>query len=54
MTYPHIEYVFLDWFDGAEMEVSGADKQLLTDIWDNWFIEGGQVAALGLEPVEVW
>jgi len=34
-----IEYVFMDWFDGATRELSGADRELLMQIWDCYFSE---------------
>lgn len=39
-----IEYWFLDWFDGANIVLSGKDEELLLDIW-GWFKEGGTVEA---------
>lgn len=31
-----IEYAFLDWFDGAKRKLTGANKQLLGDIFEDW------------------
>ena len=39
-----VEYVFLDWFDGAERELIGEDKSLLMEIY-GWFRECGSVEA---------
>lgn len=38
----HIEYWFLDWFDGANIILSGGDEALLEEIWQ-WFKDGGSV-----------
>ena len=35
-----IEYVFLDWFDGAKRELKGEDFDLLFEIFE-WFKESG-------------
>jgi len=44
-TFPGlIEYWFLDWFDGAKLEVIGKDYLLLSEIWQ-FFQEIGTVAA---------
>lgn len=37
-----IEYWFLDWFDGASIELNGLRFNLLNEIFD-WFKEGGTV-----------
>jgi len=37
-----VEYWFLDWFDGANLILSGPDLDLMLEIWD-WFKEGGAV-----------
>ena len=37
-----VEYWFLDWFDGASLELSGKDEELLLEIWE-WFKDGGSV-----------
>lgn len=39
-----IEYWFLDWSDGAHRVLSGADENLLLELWD-WFSEIGSVQA---------
>ena len=39
-----IEYWFLDWFDGANIVLSGKDEALLEEIWQ-WFKECGSVQA---------
>ena len=39
-----IEYWFLNWFDGAEIVLSGKDETLLEEIWQ-WFKDGGSVQA---------
>jgi len=44
-TFPkRIEYWFLDWFDGACLEVTGEDYDLLSEIWQ-FFQEIGTVFA---------
>ena len=37
-----VEYWHLDWFDGAHLELSGDDRELMNEIWE-WFHEGGSV-----------
>jgi len=32
----HIEYWFMDWFDGASVEPKGQDASLLREIFDDW------------------
>jgi len=40
---PHyIEFTYLDWFDGASVELTGIDKDFMLEIW-NWFDEAGSV-----------
>ena len=39
-----IEYWFLDWFDGAHIQLTGRDLELLTEVWD-MFREVGTVEA---------
>jgi len=39
-----VEYWFLDWYDGAEIVLSGENESLLEDIWQ-WFKECGSVQA---------
>lgn len=39
-----IEYRFMDWWDGAGLELKGDDETLLTELWD-WFEECGSVEA---------
>jgi len=34
-----VEYVFLDWYDGATVKLDGADLDLLREIWENYFRE---------------
>jgi hypothetical protein len=34
-----VEYVFLDWFDGATRKLHGTDLELLTEMWDSYFSE---------------
>ena len=36
-----IEYWFLDWFDGAHIEVSGKDREFLVELLDSFFVECG-------------
>jgi hypothetical protein len=38
----HIEYWFLDWFDGAHIETRGEDRAFLNELFD-WFKESGTV-----------
>jgi len=45
-----IEYWFLDWFDGAGVELEGEDFMLLSEIFD-WFKETGAIEK-ALEEVE--
>lgn len=33
----HIEYWFLDWFDGAHRVLDGTDKELMSEIWGSYF-----------------
>lgn len=32
----HVEYVFMDWFDGATRELSGDNKRLLLEIYEDF------------------
>lgn len=36
----YVEYAYLDWFDGATRELTGDDKTLLLEIFDEFFGEG--------------
>ena len=36
-----MEYWFLDWFDGAHIEVSGKDREFLMELLDSFFVECG-------------
>ena len=38
-----IEYWFMDWFDGHGRKLVGKDEVLLTEIWNDWFLELGAV-----------
>ena len=31
-----VEYWFLDWFDGACVAVTGKNRELWNDVWENW------------------
>jgi len=42
LSIDRIEYWFLDWFDGAKVNVNGKSLELLTEIWD-FFKECGSV-----------
>jgi len=33
---PTVFYSFMDWFDGAEVELSGDQRELLLEIWDQF------------------
>ena len=37
-----ITYNFMDWWDGAERELSGKNERLLTEIWESYFSEFAQ------------
>ena len=39
-----VEYWFLDWFDGAHLEPTGDDRDLLTEIY-GWFEEMGMCSS---------
>ena len=38
-----IEFWFLDWFDGAKSDLTGADYQLLDEIFESFFKDTGTV-----------
>ena len=38
-----VEYWFMDWFDGAKVDVTGSDLDLLKDVF-NWFDEVGSAS----------
>jgi len=35
----HIEYWFMDWFDGAEIELSGHYKDVMMEVWEAMYME---------------
>ena len=37
----HIEYWFLDWFDGAKIDLEGDDYELIEDIFQGLFVSCG-------------
>ena len=39
LSVHRIEYWFLDWYDGASVRLTGADRVLLEKLWE-WFKEG--------------
>jgi len=41
-----VEYVFLDWFDGARRELTGDDKTLLLRVWEGFGQYGNIESAL--------
>ena len=38
-----IDYVYLNWFDGATLKLYGTREALLTEIWQSLFCETGTV-----------
>lgn len=40
-----IEYWFMDWFDGAKVDVTGRDFKLLADVFE-WFKDSGSIEAV--------
>jgi len=40
-----IEYVFIDWYDGASRRLHGARYNLLAEIWSDFFVECGAAQA---------
>jgi len=40
LTPYKIDYVFMDWFDGATKTLSGEDKDLMLEVWDAMYLVG--------------
>lgn len=48
-----VEYWFLDWFDGASRTLYGADRELLEEIFESFFVDSGTANAR-LEEAMGW
>lgn len=48
-----VEYWFLDWFDGARRTLYGADRELLEEIFECFFVDSG-TANVKLEEAMDW
>lgn len=46
MSLYRIEFAFLDWWDGATRRLHGDERELMHDIWQEFFCLGGDTESL--------